>query len=125
MIESDLCKVTAAALQAAMGDFRCEKMLRAWRNRSPVTQAAWLTRASALLTQTPASPNDRGELAAALYVACGELCGPPGTFAPAAWPMDEWQRLAALLPGIVKYRPEKLLSRGEYCTRRQAIGSKP
>ena len=52
-----------------------------------------------------------GELAAALYVACGELCGPPGTFVPAAWQTDEWQRLAALLPGIVKYRPEKLLSR--------------
>jgi hypothetical protein len=123
MIESDLRKVTAAALQAALGGFCCEKMLRAWRNRSPVTQSYWAARAGVLLPA--ASLPDRGELAAALYVACGELCGPPGTFAPAAWPMDEWQRLAALLPGIVKYRPEKLLSRGEYDARRQAIGSKP
>ena len=67
----DSRKVTADTLQAALGDFCCAKMLRAWRNRSPVTQSYWAARAGVLLPA--ACLPDRGGLAAALYVACGEL----------------------------------------------------
>ena len=120
----DTRKLTADALQAALGDFCCAKMLRAWRNRSPVTQSYWAARAGALLPA--ASLPDRWRLAAALYVACGELCNPPGwTFAPAAWQPACWRNLAARLSGFITYLPEKALQRGEYDARRQAIGSKP
>ena len=46
-VESGTIKGTA--LEAALGDFRCDKMRRAWRTRSPVTHGNWTERARKLL----------------------------------------------------------------------------
>jgi hypothetical protein len=116
----DTRKIDASDLFTTLRDFHCVRMRRAWRNRSPVTQAQWYRRAATLLP-TAASGEDTQHLAAALYVACGELCKPPDIFVPEY--MD-WPQLAALLPGVVKYQPEKMLSQGEHDARHQAIGSK-
>jgi len=108
--------MTATELQAAFAGFTCDKMLRAWRNRSPVTHDKWHARA-ALLRE------NGSHLAAALYVACGELCNADGTFDAGEWPPAHWQYVAARLPDLLHNAPDKALSRGEYCERRKSFGS--
>jgi hypothetical protein len=94
----------AATLQAAFADFRCDRMQRAWRNRSNVTRWAWQDRA--------AKAGDR-TLAPLLYAACGEL-SPFGLFEPESWPAAHWATVAGRLPALLDYPPDKALSRGEY-----------
>jgi len=61
-------KIKAAALEAVLGDFRCQKMRRAWRNRSNCTHGGWTARARKLLGED-AGLEAVWRLAAALYAA--------------------------------------------------------
>jgi hypothetical protein len=100
-----------AEMQAVLGGIRCDKMTRAWRNRSNVTRWKWEAAARDLLGDS--------KHAGALYVACGELCNPPDwTFDGATWPPEFWENLARRLPGFVNHPPEKALSRWQYEQRR-------
>jgi hypothetical protein len=115
MIDAALHKLTADALQARLLGFKCKRMQRAWRNRSPVTQGQWYARACILLNNASASLLDCHQLAAALYVACGELCDAPGqVFEPYYWLPDRWRTLAERLPRYLHDMPERALSRGAY-----------
>ncbi len=98
-----------ADLKDVLGTMVCPRMLRAWRNRSNVTRAAW-QRAAFKLT----GDHDNG---GALYTACAEFCNPP------TWTFDGtapyltrvyWQSLAARLPGFLASPPEKALSRYQW-----------
>jgi len=104
--------IKAAALEAALGDFRCRNMRRAWRNRSPVTHGDWSVPARKLLGDA-ADLADVGKLAATLYVAASEF-SPGGLFAPAAWPPYTWKQLSGRLRTYRAELPEKALSRGQY-----------
>jgi hypothetical protein len=100
--------ITAADLQNAFAGFSCNRMQRAWRNRSNVTCWAWEDRAGRL--------GDR-RLAAVLYAACSEL-HPGQVFDPSYWPANYsaafWATIAARLPALLKNPPERALSRGQY-----------
>ena len=99
--------IDANTLREALAGFSCEKMARAWRNRSNCTRWNWEARAAKL--------GDR-KLAGILYAACGELCDQ--RFDPADWPIAYWDSLAALVEGFRVYKPDKALSRREYEQRR-------
>ena len=103
---------SADELRAGLAGMVCDKMLRAWRNRSNVTRAKWEAAARRLL--------DDAKHAGALYAACSDYCNPPDwTFEPDKWPAVFSRALAGRLPGCVKYPPEKAPSRGEYDKRRK------
>lgn len=114
MIESDMRVLTADALQAVLRDYSCQRMFRAWRNRSPVTHSQWYRLASSLLSHTAASAQDCYDLAAALYCACGQVCDNGGMFEGFDQLPDTWPIIAELTQRHIKHRPEKALSRGEY-----------
>jgi hypothetical protein len=109
-VESGTIKGTS--LEAALGDFRCDKMRRAWRSRSPVTQSNWAGRARKLLgvnsDQAAETP-----LAAAMYAAASDY-SERGTFDPAGWAPHTWKLLAGRLRTYHANRPEKALSRWEH-----------
>jgi len=73
--------IKAIALEAALGDFHCDKMRRAWRTRSNVTHSKWTEHARVLLGEA-AALDDVWKLAAALYAACGDF-SEAGQFTPA------------------------------------------
>ena len=100
--------IDAAALKTAFAGFTCDKMGRAWRNRSNVTRWAWEDRAANLGNRA---------LASVLYAACGELCDQQ--LDPAGWTAAYWDTLAGLIEGFLAYKPDKALSRGEYEARRK------
>jgi hypothetical protein len=85
--------IDAATLKAAFAGFTGDKMLRAWRNRSPVTCSYWTARARILLG-TDASLDAVWKLAAALYAACGEYVWTDGTFRAETLAMVAWQGIA-------------------------------
>ena len=109
-VESGTIKGTT--LEAALGDFRYEKMRRAWRTRSPVTHGKWTEPARKLLG-TAADLAAVGHLAAALYAAASDYSH-GGNFAPAAWAPHTWKQLSGRLRTYRVELPEKALSRGEY-----------
>ena len=82
--------------------FHCEKMQRAWRNRSPVTASGWHRLALAL--------TGNSDHAGPLYAACGEV-STAGTFIAAALTVDQWEQLAKCLAGFMVNPPDKALSR--------------
>lgn len=110
--------IKTIALEAALGDFPCRNMRRAWRNRSPVTHGDWSTPARKLLGEA-ADLADVGKLAAALYAAASDF-SPGGLFAPATWPPHTWKQLSGRLRTYREELPEKALSRGQYEERRKA-----
>jgi len=110
--------IKAAALEAALGNFHCRNMRRAWRNRSPVTHGDWSAPARKLLGEA-ADLADVGKLAAVLYAAASDF-SPGGLFAPAAWPPHTWKQLSGRLRAYRAELPEKALSRGQYENRRKA-----
>jgi len=95
--------------------FHCEKMSRAWRNRSPVTASGWHRLALAL--------TGNSDHAGPLYAACGEFAT-AGSFDAAALTPEQWQKLAKCFGGYIDNPPEKALCRYHYEQRRQAIPSK-
>jgi hypothetical protein len=115
--------IKAAALEAALGDFRCQKMRRAWRSRSPVTHGDWTSPARKLLGKD-AGLDDVGKLAAALYAAASDF-SPGGLFAPAAWPPHTWKQLSGRLRAYRANPPDKALSRGQYEAKRRAARKQP
>jgi hypothetical protein len=90
--------------------FTCDKMVRAWRNRSPVTASGWHRLAIAL---TGDSAN-----AGPLYAACGEFAT-ADTFNAAALTTDQWSQLAKCLAGFMVNPPEEALCRYHYEQRRK------
>lgn len=120
-IESGTIK--AAALEAALGDFRCQKMRRAWRTRSNCTHGDWTKQAAKLLGQD-AGLEAIWHLAAALYAAASDF-SPGGRFAPAAWPTHTWKQLSGRLRTYRVELPEKALSRGQYEAKRRATKKQP
>jgi hypothetical protein len=118
MIESDLRVITADTIRAVLGQCRKDKMRRAWRNRTPVGQGFWLRCATALLEPTAASLNDRHELAAALYCACGEHIWTDDTFRPESLAQAAWERIAQDTAAYIRNPPEKALSMGQYHARK-------
>ena len=115
--------IKAAALEAALGDFRCQKMRRAWRSRSPVTHGNWTAPARKLLGKD-AGLDDVGKLAAALYAAASDF-SPGGLFTPATWPPHTWKQLSGRLRTYRAELPEKALSRGQYEAKRRATRKQP
>lgn len=110
--------IKAAALEAALGDFRCERMRRAWRTRSPVTHGNWTGKARKLLGEA-AGREDVGKLAAALYAAASDF-SPGGNFTPTEFTPHTWRLLSGRLRTCRAELPEKALSRGQYEVRRKA-----
>ena len=90
-VESGTIKGTT--LEAALGDFRCDKMGRAWRTRSPVTHGEWTEPARKLLG-TAADLAAVGHLAAALYAAASDYSH-NGNFRPAALEPHTWKHFPA------------------------------
>jgi hypothetical protein len=115
-IESGAIKGTA--LEAALGDFRCDKMGRAWRSRSPATHGDWAARARKLLGNA-ADLAAVGQLAAALYAAASDFSH-NGNFRPAALEPHTWKLLSGRLRTYRANLPDKALSRGTYDTKRRA-----
>jgi hypothetical protein len=113
--------IKATALEAALGDFRCQKMRRAWRTRSNCTHGDWTKRAANLLKRD-AGLDEVWRLAAALYAAASDF-SPGGLFAPAAWPPFTWKQLSGRLRTYRAELPEKALSRGQYEAKRRAAHS--
>ena len=114
----DLRAVTADALRAALGSFTFDKMGRAWRNRSPVSQSRWCDRARAILPA--AGPSECQQLAAALYCACGEHVWTDDSFRPDTLATAAWERIAQNTVAYALNLPEKALSRGQYDSRRSS-----
>lgn len=110
--------IKAAALEAALGEFRCQKMRRAWRTRSPVTHGDWTGKARTLLGKA-AGLDDVGKLAAALYAAASDF-SPGGNFRPTEFTPHTWKLLSGRLRSYRAELPEKALSRGQYEERRKA-----
>ena len=108
--------IDATTLQAAFAGFTCERMTRAWRNRSNVTQGHWSEKARTLRGPT-ATLGEVAELAAVLYVACSELCG-TDRLDPAAWRPVFWKVLARRVPRYLVSLPTEALQRGAYETAR-------
>jgi len=113
--------INAAALEATLGDFRCDRMRRAWRNRSPVTNGDWSKPARNLLGKD-AGLEAIGRLAAALYAAASEF-SPGGKFRGTELTPHEWKRLSGRLRAYRAELPEKALSRGQYEAKRRAANS--
>jgi len=120
-VESGTIKGTS--LEAALGDFRCDKMRRAWRTWSPVTHGKWAERARKLLGTT-ADLSAVGHLAAALYAGANDF-SPGGLFAPATWPSHTWKQLSGRLRTYRANLPDKALSRGQYEAKRRAARKQP
>ena len=115
-VESGTIKGTS--LEAALGDFRCDKMRRAWRSRSPVTHGKWAERARKLLGAA-ADLAAVGHLAAALYAAASDFSR-NGNFRPAALEPHAWKLLSGRLRTYRAELPEKALSRGQYDAKRKS-----
>jgi hypothetical protein len=116
--------IDAATIKAAFAGFTGAKMLRAWRNRSPVTCSHWTAHARTLLGDA-ASLKDVWKLAAALYAACSEFTWIDGSFRADTLAMAAWVRIAEHTAAYTLNPLEKALSRGEYELRRKQEGSKP
>ena len=115
-VESGTIKGTT--LEAALGDFRYDKMRRAWRTRSPVTHGKWTEPARKLLG-TAADLAAVGQLAAALYAAASDFSR-NGNFRPAALEPHTWKQLSGRLRTYRAELPDKALSRGAYDAKRRA-----
>ena len=111
--------IDPATIKTAFAGLCDDKMLRAWRNRSPVTCSHWAARAHTLLG-TDAGLDTAWKLAAALYVACGDSVAPDGTFRADTLTTAAWQDIAYRTAAYYRELPEKALSRGEYEERRKA-----
>ena len=118
-VESGTIKGTT--LEAALGDFRYDKMRRAWRTRSPVTHGKWTEPARKLLG-TAADLAAVGQLAAALYAAASDFSR-NGNFRPAALEPHTWKLLSGRLRTYRAKLPEKALSRGQYDAKRKSAPS--
>ena len=114
--------IKAAALEAALGDFRCDRMRRAWRSRSPVTNGDW-TKPARKLLGNDAGLDDVGKLAAALYAAASDFSR-NGNFHPAALEPHTWKQLSGRLRTYRAELPDKALSRGQYEAKRRAARAK-
>jgi len=110
--------IKGTALEAALGDFRCDRMGRAWRSRSPVTHGDWTARARKLLGDA-ADLAAVGHLAAALYAAASDYSH-NATFRPAALEPHAWKLLSGRLRTYRANLPDKALSRGAYDAKRRA-----
>jgi len=104
--------IKAIALEAALGNYRCDKMGRAWRTRSNVTRSKWTEPARVLLGEA-ASLTEVWTLAALLYAAASNY-SPSGNFRPAAFDLNTWKRLLGQLRTYCANPPDKALSRGQY-----------
>ena len=109
--------IDAASTEPALEKCPCDKMRRAWRSRSPVTQSKW-AEAAALLLPESATDEEKSKLAAALYAAASDF-SPGGKFRPAALNLQEWKQLAKRAREYLADLPEKALSRGQYDAKRR------
>lgn len=114
--------IKAAALEAALGELRCDRMRRAWRSRSPVTHGDWGKPARELMGKD-ASFDAVGQLAAALYAAASDF-SPGGRFRGTELTPHQWKQLSGRLRTCRAALPEKALSRGQYEAKRRAARAK-
>lgn len=103
---------TANDLKIVLTGITCDKMLRAWRNRSNVTRWKWEAAAGVLF-----GIRRHG---GSLYAACAELTDTPWVFDGATF--RYWDALAAKLPAMIEFPTEQALSRGEYDRLRNDFG---
>ena len=87
------------------GGFSCDKMTRAWRNRSPVTSAPWWNFSHVVAGNT--------DYAGCFYAACGELAK-DGVFTADSLTSEQLERLAKIIVAYIRKAPEKALSRGQF-----------
>ncbi len=107
-------EITAAALKAFFANFTwhvagvevagftCDKMQRAWRNRSPVTSARWWNAAQEL--------TGNSDHAGTIYAACGHFVGDTGIFDAGLLTDEDLEKLSKIIAGYVRKPPEKALS---------------
>ena len=84
--------------------FSCDKMARAWRNRSPVTSAPWWNFAHEMGTI---------DYAGCIYAACGEL-SVDSIFTADSLTSEQLEKLAKIIVAYIRKPPEKALSWGQY-----------
>ena len=89
-------------LQYAFEEFTCDKMDRAWRNRSPITMSHWQK-----LSISCYGDENR---ASALYVACGHFCRKDGVFSATSLTPENWASIVELTDRYYQVLPEKGLS---------------
>jgi hypothetical protein len=87
------------------GGFSCDKMTRAWRNRSPVPSAPWWNFAHEVAGNT--------DYAGCLYAACGELAV-DRVFTADSLTSEQLEKLAKIIVAYIRKAPEKALSRGQF-----------
>jgi len=90
--------------------FTCDKMARAWRNRSPVTSSPWWNFSHEVAGNT--------DYAGCFYAACGEFAV-DGIFTADSLTSEQLAKLAKIIVAYIRKPPEKALSRGQYETHRR------
>jgi len=85
--------------------FRCDKMARAWRNRSPVGSSPWWNFSHEVAGNTG--------YAGCFYAACGELAV-DGVFTADSLTPEQLEKLAKIIVAYIRKPPEKALSRGQF-----------
>ena len=103
----------ADELQALFAGFVCDKMARAWRNRSLITQGWWLNIARTMLG-AGAEEDAVWKRAAALYTACGEYTPANGVFQADILEPVAWKFIAYAAVGYTLHPPVKALSMYAY-----------
>ncbi len=94
--------------------FFCDKMQRAWRNRSPVTSSPWWNFAHEM---------GNTDYAGCIYAACGEL-SVDGVFTADSLTSEQLEKLAKIIVAYIRKAPDKALSRGQYEQRKRENLSK-
>ena len=97
-------------------DYKCPRMARAWRNRSPVTQWEWVAHARGILGPE-ASLQAIWHFAACLYVACG-----PDDFDSAT---ADWERIKVKVVEYLFNKPTKAMLCGEYSANKRTDQTTP
>jgi len=85
--------------------FTCDKMARAWRNRSPVTSSPWWNFSHEVAGNT--------DYAGCFYAACGEFAV-DGIFTADSLTSEQLAKLAKIIVAYIRKPPEKALSRGQF-----------
>lgn len=110
----------SSRLQTELGNVTCDKMRRAWRNRSNITQWQWVAYARKL-QGTDANLPRIWKIAACLYVACGWYAGRSGSevFNSSNIPTRGWELIGLLAEDFYHNLPDYALTRGQWEARRK------
>jgi hypothetical protein len=103
-----------AVLQATLGGIKCPHMVRAWRNRSNVTQCNWARLCRDIFGELTLVELHRR--AAFVYAACSWYTRRAGsdTFDGATVPAKGWELIATLAEDFGVAPPDEALGRGAW-----------